>query len=149
MRACIQRVREAKVTVDGKVAGEIGAGMLVLLGVAAGDTEADARWLADKIAGLRIFEDEAGKMNLGLAETGGAMLVVSQFTLLGDCRKGRRPSFVDAASPELAEALYEIFVGAVRAQGISVATGRFRTQMLVSLTNDGPVTLIVESAPRS
>jgi D-tyrosyl-tRNA(Tyr) deacylase len=149
MRACVQRVREAKVTVDGKVAGEIGPGMLVLLGVAAGDTEAEARWLADKIASLRIFEDEAGKMDLGLAETGGAMLVVSQFTLLGDCRKGRRPSFVDAAPPELAEALYETFVAAVRAQGISVATGRFRTQMLVSLTNDGPVTLIVESVPRS
>jgi len=149
MRACIQRVREAKVTVENEVVGEIGAGMLVLLGVAAGDTEADARWLADKIAGLRIFEDEAVKMNLSLGETRGAMLVVSQFTLLGDCRKGRRPSFVDAASPELAEALYETFVAAVRAQGVQVATGRFRTQMLVSLVNDGPVTLIVESAPRS
>ena len=146
MRACIQRVLEAKVTVAGEVVGEIGAGMLVLLGVAAGDTEADARWLADKIAGLRIFEDEAGKMNLGLAETGGAMLVVSQFTLLGDCRKGRRPSFVDAAPPELAEALYETFVAAVRAQGIPVATGRFRAQMLVSLANDGPVTLVVDAA---
>ena len=148
MRACIQRVREAQVTVAGEVVGQIGAGMLVLLGVAAGDTEADARWLADKIAGLRIFEDAAGKMNLGLAEIGGAMLVVSQFTLLGDCRKGRRPSFVDAAPPELAESLYESFVAAVRAQGISVATGRFRAQMLVSLVNDGPVTLLVESAPK-
>lgn len=146
MRACIQRVREAQVTVAGEVVGQIGAGMLVLLGVAAGDTEADARWVADKIAGLRIFEDAAGKMNLGLAEIGGAMLVVSQFTLLGDCRKGRRPSFVDAAPPELAESLYESFVAAVRAQGISVATGRFRAQMLVSLVNDGPVTLLVESA---
>ena len=149
MRACIQRVREAKVTVAGEVVGEIGAGMLVLLGVAAADTEADARWLADKIAGLRIFEDEAGKMNLGLDETGGAMLVVSQFTLLGDCRKGRRPSFVDAAPPELAEALYETFVAAVRGQGIPIATGRFRAQMLVSLENDGPVTLVVESAQSS
>lgn len=148
MRACIQRVREAKVTVAGEVVGEIGAGMLVLLGVAAGDTEADAQWLADKIAGLRIFEDEAGKMNLCLTEIGGAMLVVSQFTLLGDCRKGRRPSFVDAAPPELAEALYETFVAAVRAQNIPVATGRFRAQMLVSLVNDGPVTLVVESAPK-
>jgi len=116
-----------------------------LLGVAEGDTEADARWMADKVAGLRIFEDQAGKMNLGLAEIGGAMLVVSQFTLLGDCRKGRRPSFVDAAPPEQAEALYETFVAAVRDQGIPVATGRFRTQMLVSLANDGPVTLVIES----
>jgi D-tyrosyl-tRNA(Tyr) deacylase len=149
MRACIQRVRAAKVTIEGEVAGEIGAGMLVLLGVAVGDDEADARWLADKIAGLRIFEDEAGKMNLSLTETGGAMLVVSQFTLLGDCRKGRRPSFVGAAPPELAEALYETFVAAVRACGIAVATGRFRRQMQVELVNDGPVTLIVESAPRS
>ncbi|HEV7222905.1 MAG TPA: D-aminoacyl-tRNA deacylase [Pirellulales bacterium] len=149
MRACIQRVRKAKVTIEGEIAGEIGAGMLVLLGVAVGDEEADARWLADKIAGLRIFEDEAGKMNLSLTETGGAMLVVSQFTLLGDCRKGRRPSFVGAAPPELAEALYETFVAAVRACGIAVATGRFRRQMQVELVNDGPVTLIVESAPRS
>lgn len=149
MRACIQRVRAAKVTIEGEIAGEIGAGMLVLLGVAVGDEEADARWLADKIAGLRIFEDEAGKMNLSLTETGGAMLVVSQFTLLGDCRKGRRPSFVGAAPPELAEALYETFVAAVRACGIAVATGRFRRQMQVELVNDGPVTLIVESAPRS
>ena len=148
MRACIQRVREAQVTVEGQTVGEIGAGMLVLLGVAACDTEAEARWLADKIVGLRIFEDEAGKMNLSLAEIGGAMLVVSQFTLLGDCRKGRRPSFVDAAPPERAEALYETFAVAVRAQGIPVATGRFRAQMLVSLVNDGPVTLIVESAPK-
>ena len=148
MRACIQRVREAKVTVAGEVVGEIGAGMLVLLGVAAGDAEADAGWLADKIAGLRILEDAAGKMNLDLAEIGGAMLVDSQFTLLGDCRKGRRPSFVDAAPPELAEALYEAFVTAVRARNIPVATGRFRAQMLVSLINDGPVTLLVESAAK-
>ena len=145
MRACIQRVRAAKVTVEGEVAGEIGAGMLVLLGVAVGDEEADARWLADKIAALRIFEDEAGKMNLSLTEMGGALLVVSQFTLLGDCRKGRRPSFVQAAPPELAEALYETFVAAVRAGGIAVATGRFRRQMQVELINDGPVTLVVDS----
>jgi D-tyrosyl-tRNA(Tyr) deacylase len=149
MRACIQRVQEAKVTVEDAVVGEIGPGMLVLLGVASGDAEADARWMADKIAGLRIFEDDDGKMNLGLSESGGAMLVVSQFTLLGDCRKGRRPSFVDAAPPELAESLYETFVAAVRSRGIAVATGRFRAQMLVSLVNDGPVTLIVETAPKS
>jgi len=119
----------------------------VLLGVATGDHEADARWLADKVAGLRIFEDEAGKMNLSLAEVGGAMLVVSQFTLLGDCRRGRRPSFAAAAPPELAERLYETFVQAVRDLQIEVATGRFRQQMQVSLVNDGPVTLVVESLP--
>lgn len=125
--------------------GQIGPGLLVLLGVAAGDRDADAHWLADKIAGLRVFEDAAGKMNRALTETGGAMLVVSQFTLLGDCRRGRRPSFIEAAPPEKAERLYEVFVAAVRAAGIQVATGRFRSHMLVSLVNDGPVTLIVES----
>ena len=119
--------------------------MLVLLGVADGDAEADARQLAEKIAGLRIFEDEQGKMNLALADVGGAMLVVSQFTLLGDCRKGRRPSFDAAAAPELAERLYQVFVDAVAEQGIPVATGRFRQHMEVELTNDGPVTLLVES----
>lgn len=131
--------------VEGEIVGQIGRGLMVLLGVAAGDREADAQWLADKIAGLRVFEDAAGKMNLSLVETGGSMLVVSQFTLLGDCRRGRRPSFVDAAPPEEAERLYEVFVAAVRAAGIEVATGRFRRHMLVSLVNDGPVTLIVES----
>lgn len=145
MRACIQRVVEARVTVESEVVGQIGAGLLVLLGVASGDRDADAQWLADKIAGLRVFEDAAGKMNLSLAETGGAMLVVSQFTLLGDCRRGRRPSFADAAPPEEAERLYEVFVATVRAKGIDIATGRFRRQMLVHLVNDGPVTLIVES----
>lgn len=129
----------------GEVAGEIGPGMLVLLGVATDDEDVDARWLADKVAGLRIFDDDAGKMNRSLNETGGAMLVVSQFTLLGDCRRGRRPSFVQAAAPETAERLYEVFVEAVRAGGIPVATGRFRQHMHVSLLNDGPVTLIVES----
>lgn len=145
MRACIQRVVEARVVVGSEVVGQIGPGLLVLLGVAAGDRDVDAHWLADKIAGLRVFEDAAGKMNLALTETGGAMLVVSQFTLLGDCRRGRRPSFTEAAPPEEAERLYEVFVAAVRAAGIQVATGRFRSHMLVSLVNDGPVTLIVES----
>lgn len=145
MRACVQRVVEARVAVEKEIVGQIGRGLLVLLGVATGDRDADAQWLAEKIAGLRIFEDAAGKMNLSLAEAGGAMLVVSQFTLLGDCRRGRRPSFVDAAPPEEAERLYEVFVAAVRAAGMEVATGRFRRQMQVSLVNDGPVTLIVES----
>jgi D-aminoacyl-tRNA deacylase len=145
VRACVQRVTEASVTVDGEIVGQIGAGALVLLGVAGDDTEADARWLADKVAGLRIFEDAEGKMNLSLADVAGGMLVVSQFTLLGDCRRGRRPSFAAAARPELAERLYEEFVAAVRSTGIEVATGRFRHHMLISLVNDGPVTLIVES----
>lgn len=145
MRACVQRVTEARVSVDGEMVGQIGRGLLVLLGVATGDGDAAARWLAEKIAGLRIFEDDAGKMNLSLGDTAGSMLVVSQFTLLGDCRRGRRPSFVDASPPEEAERLYEVFVDAVRAVGIEVATGRFRRHMLVSLVNDGPVTLLVES----
>jgi D-aminoacyl-tRNA deacylase len=145
MRACVQRVSRASVAVAGEVCGQIGQGMLVLLGVAAGDTEADARWLAQKIAGLRIFEDAGQKMNLSLADVGGAMLVVSQFTLLGDCRRGRRPDFTAAAPPELAERLYQLFVDLVAQQGIPVATGRFRQQMDVELVNDGPVTLVVES----
>jgi D-tyrosyl-tRNA(Tyr) deacylase len=145
MRACIQRVSEACVTVDGEVCGQIGRGLVVLLGVAADDTENDAQFLADKIVGLRIFEDDAGKMNLSLAEVGGAMVVISQFTLLGDCRKGRRPSFVAAAPPELAEPLYQAFVSAVEGRGISVATGRFRQHMMVTLTNDGPVTILLDS----
>lgn len=145
MRACVQRVIEAGVTVEGEIVGQIGRGLLVLLGVATDDGDVDAQWLAEKIAGLRIFEDAAGKMNLSLTEAGGSMLVVSQFTLLGDCRRGRRPSFVGAAPPEEAERLYEVFVATVRAAGIEVATGRFRRHMRVSLVNDGPVTLIVES----
>jgi D-aminoacyl-tRNA deacylase len=143
MRACVQRVNQAQVAVGAEVCGRIGRGMVVLLGVAASDTADDARQMAEKIAGLRIFDDEQGKMNLSLAEVGGAMLVVSQFTLLGDCRKGRRPSFVAAAPPEVAERIYESFVAAARACGLEVATGRFRQHMLVSLVNDGPVTLIV------
>ena len=130
----------------GEVCGQIGPGMLVLLGVAASDTETDARQLALKIAGLRIFEDSQQKMNLSLADIGGAMLIVSQFTLLGDCRKGRRPDFTAAAAPELAERLYQIFIDAVAQQNVPVATGRFRQHMEVELVNDGPVTLLVESA---
>jgi len=146
MRACVQRVSRAWVTVSGQLCGRIGRGMLVLLGVARDDTETDARQLALKIASLRIFEDDEEKMNLGLGDVGGAMLIVSQFTLLGDCRKGRRPSFVDAAEPELAETLYQVFVDAVKEQGIEVATGRFRRHMQIELVNDGPVTLMLESS---
>ena len=145
MRACIQRVSEASVTVDGQIVGQIGRGLLVLLGVAAADTDEEAKQLATKIAGLRIFEDDAGKMNLALADVGGAMLVVSQFTLLGDCRKGRRPNFTGAAAPELAEQLYELFVDYVRQQNIPLATGRFRQHMDVALVNDGPVTLLLDT----
>lgn len=145
MRACVQRVSEASVSVDGSVVGQIGPGLLVLLGVALGDTQADAQQLANKIAGLRVFEDDAGKMNRALGETGGAMLVVSQFTLLGDCRKGRRPNFTGAAPPELAGQLYEVFVEQLRSAGIHVQTGRFRQHMQVALVNDGPVTLLLDS----
>ena len=145
MRACIQRVTEARVTVAGETVGQIGRGLLVLLGVGQGDGPEQAQWLAEKIVGLRIFEDDQGKMNRSLDEVGGAMLVVSQFTLYGDCRKGRRPSFIEAAPPELAERLYEQFVEAVGQQGVTVATGRFREHMLVSLVNDGPVTLVVDT----
>ncbi len=145
MRACVQRVSEARVSVDGNVCGQIGVGLLVLLGIAADDTADDSRSLADKIVGLRIFDDDAGKMNFALADVHGAMLVVSQFTLLGDCRKGRRPSYIAAAPPELAEPLYQAFVTAVAQQGVEVATGRFRERMHVSLTNDGPVTLLLDS----
>ena len=145
MRACVQRVSEASVTVDGQVSGQIACGLVVLLGVARDDSADDAILLADKIVGLRIFEDDDGKMNRSLVEAGGALLVVSQFTLLGDCRKGRRPSFVGAAEPELAEQLYEAFVAAVRNMDVDVATGVFRAHMDVSLTNDGPVTLLLDS----
>jgi len=145
MKACIQRVRRARVMVGGEVAGQIGTGMVVLLGVAAGDSLSDARTLAAKVASLRIFDDDQGKMNRSLAEVGGAMLVVSQFTLLADCRKGRRPSFTDAAPPELAAQLYQAFVEAVEQAGVPVATGRFRQHMEVELVNDGPVTLVLDS----
>src|SRR5262245_3821083 len=145
MRACVQRVSQAHVTVDGQVTGRIERGLLVLLGVAAGDTEDDARQLAQKTVELRIFPDDEGKMNRPLVEAGGAMLVVSQFTLLGDCRKGRRPSFVDAAPPDEAQRLYEQFVAAASEHGIHVETGRFREHMDVALVNDGPVTLLLDS----
>lgn len=172
MRACVQRVSSASVTVDGQVVGRIGRGLLVLLGVASDDTAADAVQLADKIVDLRIFNDADGKMNRSLLEIvqeeprreieqGGAgqrdaghggvgqgragMLVVSQFTLLGDCRKGRRPSFIAAAPPELAEQRYEVFAAQARERGVTVETGRFRTHMDVALVNDGPVTVLLES----
>lgn len=145
MKAVVQRVTESSVKVGDWTTGAIGPGLLVLLGVAEGDTQKDADFLSDKIANLRIFEDDAGKMNRSLLEKGGEMLVVSQFTLLGDCRKGRRPSFAQAAPPETANQLYEYFVEKVRSLGIRVQTGEFRAMMRVSLVNDGPVTLIVDS----
>jgi len=145
MRACVQRVSQASVTVAGEVTGKIGRGLLVLLGVAVGDTDEDAQQLAQKIVELRIFPDEEGKMNRSLIEAAGAMLVVSQFTLLGDCRKGRRPSFTEAAPPEEAQRLYENFVADVAGQGACVETGRFREHMDVALVNDGPVTLLLDS----
>ena len=145
MRAVVQRVSRAQVTISGELTGKIEKGLLVLLGVAEGDTSADVQFLATKIVGLRIFEDDAEKMNLALADVKGSMLVVSQFTLLGDCRNGRRPSFIAAARPEVAEALYKEFVAAVRKQGIEVGTGRFQQYMQVELVNDGPVTMLLDS----
>ncbi|MGD9633202.1 MAG: D-aminoacyl-tRNA deacylase [Pirellulales bacterium] len=146
MRACIQRVSEAQVTVDGAVTGRIDRGLLVLLGVGTQDGPAEIDWLAEKLVNLRVFEDAEGKMNRSLVDVGGAMLVVSQFTLFGDCRKGRRPSFTDAAPPELAERLYNDFVARVMSLGIEVATGVFRAHMDVALVNDGPVTLWIDTA---
>ena len=145
MRAVVQRVTSASVKVEGQVVGQVERGFLVLLGVGTDDVDADAIALAEKIAGLRVFEDDAGKMNLALNDVAGQILVVSQFTLFGDCRKGRRPSFVEAARPEKAELLYETFVAEVRGQGLHVETGRFQTHMDVSLVNDGPVTLLLDS----
>jgi len=145
MRAVVQRVSQASVDSEGVRTGSIGAGFCVLLGVTHSDTEADAAWLADKIVNLRVFEDEEGKLNRSLLDTGGAMLVVSQFTLYGECRRGRRPSFSEAARPEQADALYEKFVENVKNLGVHVETGVFRTMMAVSLVNDGPVTLIVDT----
>jgi D-tyrosyl-tRNA(Tyr) deacylase len=145
MRAVIQRVKESSVKIDNQIIGQISRGLLVLLGVAQGDRLEDADYLANKISNLRIFEDENGKMNRSLLETGGEMLVVSQFTLLGDCRKGRRPSFVAAAVPAKAAELYDHFIEQVRSFEISVETGRFKAMMEVTLVNDGPVTLILES----
>ena len=145
MRAVLQRVSAAGVTVAGRSVGEIGAGLLVLLGVAAGDGEADARYLAEKTARLRIFEDADGRMNLSLTETGGEVLVVSQFTLLADCRQGRRPSFTRAAPPAAAASLYETYVGRLRELGLTVATGVFQAMMEVRLVNQGPVTILLDS----
>jgi D-tyrosyl-tRNA(Tyr) deacylase len=146
MRAVVQRVSAASVTVDGAVVGKIDAGFLVLLGITHGDGEAEATLLAKKIAGLRVFEDNGGKMNLALADVGGAVLAVSQFTLFGDVRKGRRPSFTDAARPELAEPLYRRFCRALAAEGVPVQEGVFQAHMAVSLVNDGPVTLWLDTA---
>ena len=145
MRAVIQRVSEASVTVDQQTVGAIDQGLMVLLGVAQGDTSQEAKALAEKTVGLRIFEDDAGKMNRSVEEIGGSLLVVSQFTLLGDCRKGRRPGFTDAAPPELADQLYEEYVAALRSRGVNVATGVFRADMQVALVNDGPVTMLLDS----
>jgi D-tyrosyl-tRNA(Tyr) deacylase len=145
MRAVIQRVSRAKVTVAGEVTGEIGMGLLVLLGVGQQDAESGADYLADKTAGLRIFEDDAGKMNRSVVDVGGAVLVASQFTLYGDVRKGKRPSFDDAARPERARALYARFVERIRAAGLRCETGRFQEMMQVELVNDGPVTILVDS----
>jgi D-tyrosyl-tRNA(Tyr) deacylase len=146
MRAVVQRVKESTVKTDNEIVGQIGSGLLVLLGVAKNDTAKDADYLANKIINLRIFEDQDGKMNRSLLETGGELLAVSQFTLLADCRKGRRPSFIEAAEPVKAIDLYEKFVNMVRAKGIGVQTGRFRAMMEVALINDGPVTVIIESS---
>ncbi len=145
MRAVIQRVKCASVQVDNSIIGSIDHGLLVLLGVHAIDTDRDVAWLADKTVNLRIFDDPDGKMNLSLLDTGGSLLVVSQFTLYGDCRKGRRPSWSQAGRPELAESLYTQFAAAVRRHGIPVQTGQFQAMMDVSLTNDGPVTLLLDS----
>ena len=145
MRVVVQRVSRARVTVGDEVVGEIGQGLLVLLGVTHDDTIDDARWLAEKTVGLRIFADDDGKMNRGVVDVDGSVLVVSQFTLYGDCSKGKRPSFITAAPPEIAIPLYEAFVDAVRALGVPVAMGRFGAMMDVELTNAGPVTLILES----
>ena len=145
MRAVIQRVKKSSVKAGNEIVGQIGKGLLVLLGVARDDTAKDADYLANKIINLRIFEDPDGKMNRSLLETGGELLVVSQFTLLADCRKGRRPSFIEAAEPQKAADLYETFVDRVREKGVKVQTGRFRAMMEVALINDGPVTLIIES----
>jgi D-aminoacyl-tRNA deacylase len=145
MRAVVQRVSRAKVTVNGWTTGEIGLGLLVLLGVGRQDTEADAAYLSEKVVGLRIFEDEDGKMNRSVRDVSGSVLVVSQFTLFGDVRRGKRPSFDEAAPPELARRLYELFVGQIQAAGLRCETGRFPEMMQVELVNDGPVTILLDS----
>ncbi len=148
MRAVVQRVSRASVKVAGEITGEIGKGLLVLLGVAREDTEADADYLAEKISGLRVLEDDAGKMNLNVRDVGGAVLAVSQFTLYGDVRRGKRPSFDAAAPPERARALYDCFVERVRASGLRCETGRFQQMMQVELINSGPVTILLDSKKR-
>ncbi len=145
MRALIQRVTQASVRVDDQIVGAIGHGLLVLLGITHDDAPAQAQWLAEKVATLRIFSDEQGKMNRDVGEVGGSLLIVSQFTLYGDARKGRRPSFIEAAGPEHAIPLYEAFINAVKALGLATATGRFGAMMQIELINDGPVTLMVDS----
>jgi D-tyrosyl-tRNA(Tyr) deacylase len=144
MRVVLQRVSQASVTIAGRVAGAIGRGFCLLVGFTHGDTDAQVDWMAEKVAGLRLFSDAEGKMNLGLAEVGGAVLVVSQFTVYGDASKGRRPSFIDAARPDTAVPLYERFVAALRSRGLEVATGEFGADMQVAIHNDGPVTLILD-----
>lgn len=144
MRVVLQRVSRASVTIGGRVAGSIGRGFCLLVGFTATDTPADVEWMAEKVSSLRLFPDDAGKMNRGLDEVGGAVLVVSQFTLYGDTERGRRPSFITAARPEVAIPLYEAFIAAFRARGLEVATGEFGAMMEVELVNDGPVTLILE-----
>jgi D-aminoacyl-tRNA deacylase len=146
MRAVVQRVARARVTVEGEVVGEIAPGLLVLLGVGATDGESDANYVADKVVGLRVFNDQNGRMNLCVREAGGALLVVSQFTLYGDARRGRRPSFDDAATPRLARELYEHFVQRIRNAGLTCETGKFQEMMQVELVNDGPVTILLDSA---
>ncbi len=148
MRAVVQRVKQASVTVDGKIAGSIGVGFLVLLGVSSGDTEADVKYIADKVTGLRVFTDEAGKFNLSLSDVGGSVLAVSQFTLYGDVRGGRRPSFTEAAGAKDGMRLYDAFVEAIKAKGFVVETGIFGAHMDVSLINDGPVTILMDSSKR-
>ncbi|MGH7534396.1 MAG: D-aminoacyl-tRNA deacylase [Gemmatimonadales bacterium] len=147
MRVVLQRVSRASVTIDGQVAGAIARGFCLLVGFTHGDTAAQADWMAEKVVGLRLFPDGEGKMNLGLAETGGALLVISQFTLYADAAKGRRPSFIDAARPEVAIPLYQRFVDQLRQRSLEVATGEFGAEMQVEIHNDGPVTLILDRAP--
>jgi D-tyrosyl-tRNA(Tyr) deacylase len=146
MKAVIQRVSRAQVRVEGRIVGEIPKGLLILLGVGKGDTRAEADSLLEKVINLRIFEDAGGKMNLSLLDTGGALMVISQFTLYADCRKGRRPSFTDAGSPEEAKALYEYFISRARDRGINVASGTFQALMEVELVNFGPVTILLDSS---
>ncbi|MCG6156107.1 D-aminoacyl-tRNA deacylase [Rubinisphaera margarita] len=145
MRAVVQRVSSSSVEVDENIVGQIGPGLMVLLGVGQDDTAKDAIWMAEKVATLRIFHDEAGKMNRSLIDVGGAALVISQFTLFGDCRKGRRPSFIEAAPPTQANQFYQEFVAELRGQGVKVETGQFQAEMRVSLVNEGPVTLMIDS----